>query len=72
QRVSVLASAVLGPNVADPHEFVDVYARITVQVLSELGLVGAIVCGIGMIPAFIGLRKLLQREAQTEPITAAH
>lgn len=57
QRVAVLAQAVLGPNVADPRQFIDVYANIVVQVLGELGLLGAVICGIALIPAALGLRK---------------
>jgi hypothetical protein len=56
QRVTTLASAALGPNVVDPEVFIEVYARITVQVLSELGLIGAVVCGLALIPAALGLR----------------
>ncbi len=66
QRVSIMAAAELGPTVADPHEFVDIYARITVSVLAELGLVGAIVCGLGLIPAVSGLRRLVSRGGETE------
>ncbi|NWG15230.1 MAG: MFS transporter [Chloroflexi bacterium] len=57
QRVSQLAAAELGPTAADPTQFVDVYARITVQVLGEMGLLGALICGLALVPAIIGLRR---------------
>jgi MFS family permease len=60
QRVALLASAALGSTVADPQQALDVYAQITVQVLAELGLLGAVVCAIAVIPAAIGLRRLSQ------------
>lgn len=67
QRVTMLAAAELGPMVADPYQFVDVYARITVQVLAELGLLGAVVCGLALIPAALGLR----RDDPAQPVSAA-
>jgi MFS family permease len=68
ERIRLLALQVLGPQGGDPRQFVEVYARITVQVLGELGLLGAVICAIGLAAAFLGLRKpttpapLLQRD----------
>jgi hypothetical protein len=52
QRVNILAAQALGGNV-DPQQAVNTYATITVQVLAELGLVGAVVCGLALIPALL-------------------
>lgn len=57
QRVAQLAALELGPTVVDPQQFVDVYANITVRVLAEMGLLGAVVCGLALIPAWFGLRQ---------------
>jgi hypothetical protein len=57
QRVNVLATAELAQMAADPNLVVTVYARITVEVLSEVGLVGAIICVIALIPAVLGLGR---------------
>jgi MFS family permease len=57
QRVAYLAALELGPTVADPTVFVEIYARITVQVLAELGLLGAVICVVAIIPAWWGLRQ---------------
>jgi MFS family permease len=57
QRVNVLASAELAQMAADPNAVVTVYARLTVEVLAEVGLVGAIICVIALIPAAMGLRR---------------
>lgn len=57
QRVNVLASAQLAQMTADPNAVVTVYAQTTVQVLAEVGLVGAVICMIALIPAVLGLRK---------------
>jgi MFS family permease len=54
-RVEQLAILQLG-SVADPLQYADTYAHITVQVLAELGLVGAALCGIALVTAFL-LRK---------------
>ena len=53
-RVNGLAAlAVSGNTAVDPLQAVEIYATITVQVLAELGLIGAIVCAIALIPAFL-------------------
>ncbi|NDJ61618.1 MAG: MFS transporter [Chloroflexi bacterium] len=68
QRLAVLAAAELGTTVVDPFAAIDVYARLTAQVLAELGLLGAIVCLAGLIPAMLLQRPGGGREA---PVTAA-
>jgi MFS family permease len=67
QRVSMLAAAVLGPGSSDPRQFIDVYARITVQVLGDLGFIGAAVCLVALIPAVIGLRPASPANPQPMP-----
>lgn len=67
-RVTQLAAAQLGAAGLDPLQYADTYARITVQVLGELGLLGAILCGVALIPAYF-LRP--DRPAQPEAISAA-
>ncbi len=42
QRLALLAAAELGATVVDPMAAIDVYARLTVQVLTEIGLLGAV------------------------------
>lgn len=62
QRLALLAAAELGQQVIDPMAAIDVYARLTVQVLTEMSLFGAVICLIGLIPA-----QLLQRSMAAEP-----
>lgn len=52
QRVTALAVGELGDVGVNVAAYADTYARITVRVLGELGLLGAILCGVAMIPAF--------------------
>lgn len=52
-RLGYLVSLELGTQIADPFAALDIYATKTVQVLSELGLLGAIICGVGLIPALL-------------------
>jgi len=61
QRLALLASAALGSTVVDPYAAIDVYAKLTVQVLTEIGLLGAVICAVALIPAF-----LLRRTAVAE------
>ncbi len=53
QRLAGLASAVLGADAGDPLAAIDTYVQLTVQVLSEMGLAGAVLCGLGLIPALL-------------------
>ncbi|MCC6804971.1 MAG: MFS transporter [Anaerolineae bacterium] len=61
QRLALLAAAELGQQVIDPMAAIDVYARLTVQVLTEMALVGGVICVIGLVPA-----QLLRRVAPSE------
>jgi MFS family permease len=62
QRVNSLAAKELGAEAAaNATLYVDAYAKITVRVLGELGLLGAVLCLVAMIPA-----RLLQDD---QPIT---
>ncbi|MBL8160992.1 MAG: MFS transporter [Anaerolineae bacterium] len=63
-RVNVLASAELGSAITDPQVVINVYARTTVRVLADMGLLGAVVAGAALIPAVLGLR----RTATTTPM----
>lgn len=51
QRLADLINLEYGSNTPDLYAAVDVYLRLTVRVLSEMGLAGAVLCLIGMIPA---------------------
>ncbi|MDX2162365.1 MAG: MFS transporter [bacterium] len=53
QRLAGLAAAELGAAAADPFAAIDVYVRLTIQVLSEMGLAGAILCAVGLVPALL-------------------
>ncbi len=66
QRLATLAAAALGPNIGDPYAAVDVYAKLTVQVLGEMGLVGAAICLIALIPALM-LRRTSARLPEPVP-----
>jgi MFS family permease len=59
QRVTLLAAAEIGAasGAPDPLQYVDVYARYTVRVMAEIGLLGAILCALALIPAWWGLRR---------------
>jgi MFS family permease len=57
QRVAQLAAIEMGPAAVDPYQFVEVYMQITIKVLAEMGLLGAAICGVALIPAVLGLRK---------------
>jgi MFS family permease len=63
QRLALLASAELGGTVVDPYAAIDVYARLTVKVLTEIGLLGALICAVALIPAFL-LRRTPVTESQ--------
>lgn len=61
QRLAFLAARDIGANVADAAAAIDTYARLTVQVLAEIGLLGAAICGVALIPALM-LRGRDERE----------
>lgn len=50
-RVTSLAAAELGEAAVDTVQYASTYARITVEVLAELGLLGAALCLVAIIPA---------------------
>lgn len=69
-RVTMMAVERLGETAAfDTVTYADTYARITVQVLGELGLVGAVLCIVAMIPA--ALMNDRDDEAASAPIPQA-
>lgn len=53
QRLATLASAALGDLSVDPYAAIDVYSRLTVQVLGEISLAGAIICLLALLPAYL-------------------
>ena len=55
QRVTMLATRELGvtADALSTSVYANTYARITIDVLAELGLLGAIVCGVAIIPALM-------------------
>ncbi|MEQ8675199.1 MAG: MFS transporter [Aggregatilineales bacterium] len=66
QRVTALAVGELGEAGVNVAAYADTYARITVRVLGELGLLGAILCGVAMIPAlFMHNRDVTPPETTT-------
>lgn len=65
QRVNVLAAAELGQGVTDPIQYANTFATITVGVLGELGLIGAVVAGLAMISAsFMGNERVTDENVQ--------
>ncbi|MFQ3567843.1 MAG: MFS transporter [Aggregatilineales bacterium] len=50
-RLTQLAAAELGQAALDPFAAIETYMRLTVQVLTEIALLGAAICAIGVIPA---------------------
>jgi MFS family permease len=62
QRLALLAAEALGPNVGDPMAALNIYAELTVKVLTEIGLLGAVICAVALIPAL-----LMRRERAGEP-----
>lgn len=62
QRVNFLVAAELGVDtVVDTSLYADTYARLTVEVLGELGLIGAVLALVAMLPAAM-LRNQTQKE----------
>lgn len=53
QRLALLAASALGQQSADPFAALDTYSRLTVQVLTEIALLGMIVCIAALIPALL-------------------
>lgn len=53
QRINHRAGAELSAVAFNSDVYLDTYATITVDVLGEMGLIGAIVCGVALIPALM-------------------
>jgi hypothetical protein len=53
QRLSILAAGELAGLGGDPFAALDIYARLTVQVLTEISLLGALLCAAAVIPALL-------------------
>lgn len=58
QRVNYLVATQFGQASVDPGQYADTYARITVEVLGELGLIGAGVALLGLLPALLIYNRL--------------
>ncbi len=57
-RVNQLAILAQRQPDFDTATFINVYAESTVQVLAEMGLIGAVVCGIALVPAVFLSRQV--------------
>lgn len=69
-RVNALVVAELAGAALDPMQAGEIYANITVEVLAELGLVGALMCGVAMLPALLLRRDdpdLAEAESDNAP-----
>jgi MFS family permease len=53
QRLVGLALAAFGGTLPDPNAAVVEYSRLTIQVLGEMGLAGAILCGLALLPSLV-------------------
>lgn len=71
QRLGFLASQELGPAVVDAYAAIDTYARLTVRVLAEIGLVGAVICGVALLPAALLRGSERQRAHDIAPVDSA-
>lgn len=77
-RVTTIASERLGESAVNAAFYVGEYAEITVEVLAELGLLGAVLCVVAMIPAAL-LRddddevppEAYEQEKQAQPALTA-
>ncbi|MEZ4671208.1 MAG: MFS transporter [Anaerolineae bacterium] len=58
-RINQLAGASLdsAQSASDALQFVNTYATMTIKVLAELGLLGAVICAVALIPAWWGLPR---------------
>lgn len=65
QRLASLAGAALGTDIVDPAAAITVYAELTVQVLTEIGLLGAVLCALALIPAAL-LHKRKEKDQARE------
>ncbi len=53
RRLAYLAFEALGTNMADAVAAIDIYARLTIRVLAEIGWMGALICAVALIPALL-------------------
>src|SRR5690606_223355 len=53
RRLAFLAGETLGANMADAVAAIDTYARLTIQVLAEIGWIGALICAVALAPALL-------------------
>jgi MFS family permease len=56
-RLASLATEALGGLGGDPFAAISVYAQLTVQVLTEIAFIGAVVCALALIPAALLRRR---------------
>jgi hypothetical protein len=56
-RVNGLVAAEVGTSTFDPLAYAHTYATITVQVLGEMGLLGAVLCVVALVPVFMIRRE---------------
>jgi MFS family permease len=70
QRVTLLAASQLGQTAVDPMLAQETYVQVTIQVLGEMGLLGALVCGIALIPAYWLRVQKAQAESGREEVSA--
>jgi MFS family permease len=68
RRLGFLASLELGSGVVDANAAIGTYARLTIQVLAEIGWMGAIICGVALVPALL----LRGRDTAAKDATAEH
>lgn len=71
QRLGSLLDSELGSAASDPFAALPVIAGLTVQVLSEMGLVGAILCALGILPALTLRRTTPDAESDANPVVVA-
>jgi MFS family permease len=69
-RVNYLAQQQLGTAIPDLSQFAGDYAGITVRVLGEMGLIGATLCAVALIPAWLMGAGRPQTEAGDKRATA--
>ncbi len=69
QQVNVQAGAQIAAitPMPDADQIASIFAQVTATTLAQIGLVGALLCGVSLIPAYLGLRKPNGSEAK--PLT---
>jgi len=59
-RINALSVSTINVDISTAggaEAFIAAYAGITVQVLGEVALIGAVLCALGLLPAIFGLRR---------------